>query len=71
MTAPTFGIAVRRGEFQAQRIEYDQRGVSSVTPLCDWTTCVNAVVVKKTAQRDYAKSLETVEAPVVEQQGNA
>lgn len=45
--AAKIGVAVRKGQFQAQRISYDAKGKSTVEPISGWTTAGEATKIAK------------------------
>ena len=46
-TAAQIGIAVKKGQFQAQSITYDKRGKSTIAPLSGWVTAAEATRIAK------------------------
>lgn len=55
-TTVVFGVAVKQGKFQANRITYNARGVSTIEPLTGWTDSDTAVKAKEEARAAYASS---------------
>jgi hypothetical protein len=49
-----FGVAVQQGKFRADRIAYDERGKSTVTPITGWVTAAEAFAAKRKAEEGRA-----------------
>ena len=44
--AETVAIAIKKGNAQVRKVSYNNKGVSTVTPLSDWVTLAEAQSIK-------------------------
>ena len=48
---PVFGVAVKQGKAQAQRITYDAKGAATIVALSGWVSLAEAQAVANAAKQ--------------------